>query len=190
MADLNKWHLVVAAVTDEFARLSPPRRALAARYAADVKACKTSLHAIVERVAIGDICASCGGECCRTGKYHFRVVDLLVYLVDGKPLFVPRFGSGACPYGSEQGCFMEAAWRPYPCVTFNCDRVERFLGPEEKGRLGSLERELRLLYGRFEELLDPSFRGGLLMCLERNPPRPLRVFHDTGSDGRRSSCQP
>ena len=176
MTDLETWHLAVAAIADEFARLTPARRELAATCAADVKACKASLHAVVERVAAGDICAACGGECCMTGKYHFTVVDLLVYLVDGTPLFMPRFGGGICPYRGEQGCLMAAARRPYTCVTFNCERVERLLEPEEKRRLTTLEQELRRHYTRFEELLDPAFRGGLLMSGERNSSRAGRAL--------------
>lgn len=178
MTDLEIWHLAVAAVTADFDRLSPSRRDQATKYAADVKACKSSLHAIVERVAAGDICAACGGECCMTGKYHFTVADLLVYLVDGTPLFMPRFSGGACPYRGEQGCLMSAARRPYTCVTFNCERVERLLGPEEKGHLARLEQELRRHCKRLEELLDPAFRGGLLMSGERYCVRAGRVFPD------------
>ena len=168
MTDRETWNLAVAVVAGEYERLSAPQRAAVAEAAEAVKTCKKALHRIVEAVAAADICASCRGACCRTGKYHFTVVDLLVYLSDGRELFTPRFDQGACPYLGERGCLMEPAQRPYNCVTFNCEGVEQLLGPREKERLIRLELELRAHYTRFEELLGNRFMGGLLMNWERD----------------------
>lgn len=152
---------------EEYGRLPVSQRAVVAEATEAVKACKKALHRIVEAVAAADICASCRGACCRSGKYHFTVVDLLVYLSDGRELFTPRFDQGACPYLAERGCMMEPARRPYNCVTFNCDGVERLLEPREKERLVRLEQELRANYTRLEELFGNRFMGGLLMNWER-----------------------
>ena len=154
-------------MAEEYGRLSVPHRAAVAEATEAVKTCKKALHRIVEAVAAADICASCRGACCRTGKYHFTVVDLLVYLSDGRELFTPRFDQGACPYLGERGCLMEPACRPYNCVTFNCEGVERLLGLQEKERLDRLERELRAHYARLEELFGTRLMGGLLMNWER-----------------------
>jgi hypothetical protein len=162
------WNLVVAAVAAEHAALAPARKALVAELAEAVKGAKEALHAIGEGVCVGEICASCGGECCMTGKFHVTVVDILVYLAEGRALFTPDFGQGRCPYLGERGCLMASSYRPFNCVTFNCERVEWLLEPHDKERFVLLERELRALYGRFEEEFGNRFMGGLLQNWERD----------------------
>ncbi len=168
MTDLENWNLAVASVSDMFSRLPPSRRGVVEEIAGRVRACKEEMHAIVDVVGGAGICAGCGGECCRTGKYHVTVVDLLTYLVDCRELFTPRFGLNACPYVGDRGCLMEPAYRPFNCITFNCDRVERLLPAAESTRLGSLEGELRSLYRTFEELFGTRLMGGVLMNAERS----------------------
>jgi hypothetical protein len=169
--DREMWNLAVFAVTEAFSRVARHRRDLVDVIAQRVKACKQEMHAVVEAVAAAGICASCGGECCRTGKYHFTVADLLVYLVDDRALFTPRFDQDACPYLGDRGCLMAPGYRPFNCITFTCERLERLVGPQEKDRCVRLEQELRDHYRRIEELFDPCFRGGLLMSWERNSTR-------------------
>ena len=167
MTDRETWNLAVAAVAAEFALLPPSRKALLAELTESVKTCKKGLHAVAEGVSAGNICAACGGECCMTGKYHVTVVDLLVYLAGGAELFSPHFDQEHCPYLGEQGCLMAPAYRPFNCVTFNCERVESRLEPAEQERLVLLEQRIRALYGRFEALFENRFMGGLLMNCER-----------------------
>ncbi|HYS42507.1 MAG TPA: hypothetical protein VEM32_00870 [Geobacteraceae bacterium] len=168
MTDRETWNLAVAAVTAEFAALPPARQAIVAELAGVVKREKEALHAAVDKVSAGEICTSCGGECCLTGKFHFTVVDLLVYLAEGRELFIPGFHQGRCPYLGAQGCLMAPPYRPFNCVTFNCEQVESLLEPAEKERCVLRERELRTLYGKFEELFANRFMGGLLMNCERD----------------------
>lgn len=161
------WNLAVAAVTEEFDRIPPSRRALMAEGIIAVRACKQEMHAVVEVVDAAEECASCRGECCRTGKYHFRVLDLLAYLVAGRELFIPRFGQDICPYLGAHGCLMEPSLRPFNCITFNCDRVESLISLQERERLVRLEQELRDCCRRLEELCGLHVRGGLMMSQER-----------------------
>ena len=171
MTDRETWNLAVAAMAEEYERLSVTQRTAVAEVTEAVKTCKKALHLVIEAVAAADVCASCGGACCRTGKYHFTVVDLLVYLSDGRELFTPRFDQDACPYLGERSCLMEPASRPYNCVTFNCEGVEQLLEPRAKERLVRLEQELRAYYSRLEELCGNRFMGGLLMNWERGRSR-------------------
>lgn len=168
MTDHETWQLAIAAVEAEYEGLAFSRKALIVELAGAVKACKEALHADVEAAGADGICASCGGECCMTGKFHFTVVDFLAYLAEGRELFVPRFAGDRCPYLGERGCLMAPPYRPFNCVTFNCDRVEWLLEPLEKERSVRLERELRGLYGRFEKEFGNRFMGGLLMNFERD----------------------
>lgn len=168
MTDRDTWNLAVAAVTAEFAALPLAQQTLLAEMSEAVKDCKRELHAVVETVSAAGVCADCGGECCRTGKYHFTVVELLVHLVERKELFTPRFEQQFCPYFGERGCLMAPAYRPFNCVIFNCERLENQLTPARKERLVRLERMLRGDYAGFEKLFGNRFMGGLLMNCERD----------------------
>jgi hypothetical protein len=166
MTDSETWHLAVTAVSVEFSRLPPEKKDSLCRLAEEAWHCKTALHAIVAAADCGSICADCGGECCRTGKYHFTVVDLIVYLSRGEDLFEPGFNRPHCPYLGPEGCFMAPGNRPYTCVTFNCDRVMAFLDSAGEERLNGPERELRDIYGRFGILLGRRVMNGLVMDFE------------------------
>jgi hypothetical protein len=166
--DLDTWNLAVAAVKAEFVALPLAQQTLLAEMSETVKDCKRELHAVVETVSAAGVCAACGGECCRTGKYHFTVVELLVHLVERKELFTPRFEQQFCPFFGERGCLMTPAYRPFNCVIFNCERLENQLAPAQKERLVLLERMLRAVYAGFERLFGNRFMGGLLMNCERD----------------------
>lgn len=167
VTDREMWHVAVAAVAAEVERLSSSEKELLVELTGAVIRCKTAVHAIVDAVGAAPICASCGGECCRTGKYHFMVVDLLGYLLGAEPLFSPRFASGSCPYLGNHGCLMPPGLRPFNCIIFNCDKIDMFFGEGERRRLERLEDELRHLYGRFDSVCGGRFTGGLLMNFER-----------------------
>lgn len=167
VTDQEKWRQAVATVTHEYTALGPGLLARVAKCAEAVKSRKAGLHALTGMAGGRETCAGCGGECCLTGKYHFTVVDLLVYLAEGRGLFTPRFDNGRCPYLGDAGCLMEAAYRPFNCITFNCDRVEGMLEPLEQARFYTLERELRALYRELEMLFGNRFIEGLLMNYER-----------------------
>jgi hypothetical protein len=113
-------------------------------------------------------CEKCGGICCRFGKHHFTVVDLLGYLNAEAELFSPDFENPICPYHSGYGCKMPAAFRPYNCVIFICEEVECRLAAEDLNRLRSLEQTLKELYSRIEELLGNRFENGLFITYERS----------------------
>ena len=168
MTDREKWDRGVAALRGEYAVLSPLLRSQLEERVAAVKSCKKILHSIVEAVGVGKICAECRGECCACGKNHVTVVDLLVYLTEGRQLFTPSFERDLCPFLGETGCLMEPEYRPYNCITFNCERVEGVLDPSAKELFYAVERELRALCEGFEQLFDNRFRAGLLINCERD----------------------
>lgn len=169
MTEREKWDLGVAAVRDEFAAHSPSIRARVDSCAAAIKSCKESLHLIGSGVAAGEICASCGGECCKSGKNHVRAVDIAVYLNDNMEIFNPSFEREICPYMDENGCLMGPKYRPFNCVTFICEQVEGLLDAGDKERFYTVERRLRILYGEMEQLFDNRFRYGIMSVCERRP---------------------
>jgi len=168
MTESEKWNLGVAAVRQKYATLSPSLHTRLHKCAAAIKTCKEALNQIGEEVNAAEICAQCLGECCKSGKNHVSVVDLLIYLNDGMEILTPCFEQDICPYLGENRCLMGPDYRPYNCVTFICERIEDLLAPLEKERFYAVERELRGLYRDMEQLLDKNFRNGVLGICERH----------------------
>ena len=174
MTELEKWHRGVVALKEEYGSLAAGLRDELRRYVGRIKALKRSLFLVSQAAGSLEICRICQGDCCNGGKNHVTVVDLLVYLSDGKEPFTPRFEREICPYLGKHGCLMAPEYRPYNCITFICERVEDGLGPVEKMGLQEKEKELRSLYDNLERLFDNSFRYGFLRSFERS------LFADPG----------
>jgi hypothetical protein len=168
VTDEELWRTGTAALAREYEALQPPFRDRVAVLAAQVRVAKQAIHDCVTAVNADAVCANCRGECCARGKNHVTVIDLLIYLVEGKELFTPRFDHNLCPCLGETGCLMPAPFRPFNCIIFNCDRVEGLMEPLEKERLYEAERRLRGLYGEFEKLFGKRFMAGLLFCSQRD----------------------
>jgi hypothetical protein len=159
----RQWQEGVRQVTLAFEGLPPELRERLGLLAADLKTLKESLQQLVEPAGAAQQCAECGGACCRAGKYHFSRVDLLIYLVDGKELFEPLFGNGLCPYLAPQGCLIPVSYRPFNCITFNCERIEDLLPEVDVTGFYRKERELRRLYGEIHSLFpDHAMYGAVL----------------------------
>jgi len=167
MNEMERWDSGVATLRREYKGLSPLRRDRADKLAAAIKACKEKIHLITEKLGAADICACCGGECCKKGKNHFRSIDLIIYLYDGKKLFDPIFESEICPYMVDDRCLMGPEFRPYNCITFICEKIESLLGEKEKDRFYAMEKELRSLYREMEGIFDIDLRCSLLSVFER-----------------------
>lgn len=131
--------------------------------AARLRELRLAMQALVAGIGAATHCADCGGECCVAGKYHFTKIDLLVYLVEQEPLFAPLFNNGLCPYLAPGGCLIEPAYRPFNCITFNCERIEDLLSEKELAGFYRMERELRRVYGEIRSLFtDDSMHGAVL----------------------------
>jgi hypothetical protein len=162
------WDEAVATVRDEFAAL-PDRLLEQARVlSGNIKKQKAVLHDLTRSVNGEAACEICRGECCQSGKYHFTVPDLLAYLFEDKQLFVPDFANGHCPFLGKSGCFMEAEYRPFNCITFNCECIERLFRQSEVHKFYELENGLRTQYALMEKIFDNTFAYGLLANFERN----------------------
>jgi hypothetical protein len=162
------WQHGVATVRAEYARLPGPVRARVAVLAAEIRAHKEALDAFVASVSGGTLCAACRGACCSRGKYHFSLVDLLVYLATDSELFTPRFDQDACPFLGDGACLMPPALRPYACITFNCEQIEGVLPPLDLARFAAVTDELKALYAEMEHLLCSRLSGGLLHYSEQS----------------------
>lgn len=168
MTDQEKWETAINAIALEYQDIPAVVRLRVDALLEKLVSAKLLVHAYADHLQAADICASCGGQCCLTGKYHFTVVELLVYLHEGKPLFAPRFDSGLCPYLGDTGCLMGPSHRPYNCITFNCELVDGLLEPHERERFVSAELELRSCYEEIEKLFGNRFLQGLLINCDRD----------------------
>ena len=166
----KQWDEGVRGVTCAFSAFTEQEMQRLRRLASSMMEQKEAMQAVVARVDAGSHCAGCGGACCVSGKYHFTGVDLLVYLVTGKALFAPLFGNGLCPYLAEEGCLMAPAYRPFNCITFNCEVIEDLLSKDEVSRFYQLERELRRSYGEIRSLFAENAMGAALL---KGDPAPL-----------------
>jgi len=153
MNDRDRWERAITAVSADFALLPPAARERVGEVARAIRQVRRELQYLAGEMDSAAICASCGGECCRRGKYHVTVTDILVFLAEGEPLFTPRFDRDACPYLDDHGCMMDPSLRPFPCITFNCERVQGSWEPERIEAFYRGERRLRGLYGELERLI-------------------------------------
>jgi hypothetical protein len=158
------WGAATARVKSEHCTLPPLIRHEVASLLAEIGILKKTSASLVDA---GVICEACGGICCRFGKHHFSVVDLLGYLVAGQELFTPFFENPVCPYHTGKGCVMEPELRPFNCTIFFCEQIETSLDDAVKIQLADLEKQLRRLYGKLEQLLGNRFENGLLITYER-----------------------
>lgn len=159
----KEWLQGVAAVTTVFVELPAAGRDKLAELARSMVSLKESMQQLVAGVDAAAHCAGCGGACCVSGKYHFRIADLLVYLATGKSLFAPRFDNGRCPYLGEPECLIPAGYRPFNCITFNCDLIEDQLPRDEVSRFYRMEQELKARYAEIRSLFPARSMDGPLL---------------------------
>lgn len=168
MQDKELWTRGVKVVATECAALPPAERAVLHAAVTTIMNRKKELHRLVGGVYDTGICGTCQGACCRSGKYHVTVVDILAFLLEEEPLFVPDFEQSGCPYLGDAGCLMSPGHRPFNCITFHCEDVENLLSPGERGRCTELEFELRAWYERIEKICSGRFMNGFLLNCERD----------------------
>lgn len=159
----RQWQNGVDAVTEAFSALPQADLLKLRGLALGMLAQKEAMQDLAAKADAATHCASCGGACCVSGKYHFTAVDLLVYLATDGQLFSPRFDNGLCPFLGEPRCLIPTGYRPFNCITFNCDVIEDRLSRDELSRFYLMERELRRSYGEIRSLFPPRMMDGSLL---------------------------
>lgn len=162
-AGLQLWHRRVAEISDAWRELPAGCRDALAPRLAEIRRLKERLQQLADGVAAGGICARCGGECCRSGRYHVTVTDVVVYLAAGDAVPEPSFRPGACPYLGPAGCIFPPAFRPFNCITFNCDRIEALLAPPDLEAFCRDVASLRTARQAVADLLAGRLRTGILL---------------------------
>jgi hypothetical protein len=72
-----------------------------------------------------------------------------------------------------QGCRLPAAHRPFNCVIFLCDEVDRHLTQAQRDRFATIEAELRRSYHEVAERCPGASLRGLLIAAARVGENPL-----------------
>jgi hypothetical protein len=162
------WENAVRIVRVEYEALSAPVKGRVSKIGESIRQNKLDIFSLAEKSAGIETCVECAGLCCEKGKYHFSVIDLLIYLSTGRELFTPTFRETPCPFLGEAGCVMDPAYRPFPCITFHCERLELPLSSAELDRMYLLERNLRASCRQMEELFGVRLMQGLLLSYERS----------------------
>jgi hypothetical protein len=110
----------------------------------DIMQLKQNLVELATSAGSSAICRTCFGECCRHGKYHVSVLDIMAYLKTGIEPISPDFSTNpTCPYSDIAGCIMAPDYRPMTCVVFNCQQVEELLTSAQQDAMFRFEQELR-----------------------------------------------
>ena len=168
------WAAAVSVVCREYGELCDNVRAELAGMVSALRLEKRELHSLTADIGAERYCADCGGACCRTGKYHFSVVDLLVFLSGGEEIVKPSFQADCCPYMGKEGCQMEPSLRPFPCITFCCEELHALMAPDVAERLAVLEKGVRACYHWIEELFGRPLMKSLLIAYEGYLGNPAR----------------
>jgi len=168
VTDQQLWSAAVERLKADFHALPQVLKLKLAALSAKIMVLKARHQAAAATAAADALCADCKGLCCRFGKHHFTVVDLIVYLSAGRELFSPSFDNPVCPYHSGSGCLMEPSFRPFNCIIFVCEQLEAGLEVAVKSELEAIETSLRRIYNEFDQLLGNRFANGLLITFQRS----------------------
>lgn len=168
VTDQQLWTAAVERLKADFHVLPQPLKRKLGELSAEITGLKARHQAVAATAAAGELCAECRGSCCRFGKHHFTVVDLIAYLTAGEELFRPSFDNPVCPYHSGCGCLMAPSLRPFNCIIFICEQLETGLEEAAKTELAAIESRLRLIYADFDRLLGNRFANGLLITFQRS----------------------
>ena len=167
MTDHELWSEAVASVQSEYLALPMPVKKRLHELSSEISELKAGHQKLASRFSPDLLCERCNGICCRYGKHHFTVVELIVYLVSEYELFTPSFENPVCPYIGDTGCLMEPALRPFNCIIFICEDLDNRLDEASRAELSAIEKKLRQLYLQIDQLLGNRFGNGLLISFRR-----------------------
>jgi hypothetical protein len=161
------WRRGVTLLTREFSLLSLERRDELGALLAEVGDVKEELCRLSDAAAGFAICSACRGDCCRAGRYHTTLLDLLACLALGESFLEPEFAPGSCPFLGSEGCRIGPRRRPFPCVIFICDLIDERLATDEATRFNKREQDLRLLLNRGGMRFGRNLTESLLIAMAR-----------------------
>ena len=169
--DSALWAATLARTRRELAELPAGERGWLAAQVARIGALQAELDGLFREIDGPALCADCLGGCCQA-RHHVTLTNLLGCLLAGQEPPAPDFAPG-CPMLGAQGCRLPAAHRPFNCVIFLCDEVDRHLTQAQRDRFATIEAELRRSYHEVAERCPGASLRGLLIAAARVGENPL-----------------
>ena len=169
--DSALWAATLVRTRRELAELPAGEHGWLAAQVARIGARQTELDGLFREIDGPALCADCLGGCCQA-RHHVTLTNLLGCLLAGQEPPAPDFAPG-CPMLGAQGCRLPAAHRPFNCVIFLCDEVDRHLTQAQRDRFATIEAELRRSYHEVAERCPGASLRGLLIAAARVGENPL-----------------
>jgi hypothetical protein len=171
-ADIALWAQTLARVRQELTDLPVDQRAWLVDQVARIGTLQGELDRLFRAINGPAICTDCLGGCCSRAKHHLTLTNLLAYLLAGEEPPLPDF-TLACPMLGPDGCRLPVTRRPFNCIIFLCEAVDRELSAEQRDAFAGIESELRTAYHAIADRCPGASLRGLLIAAARCGDRPL-----------------
>lgn len=171
-ADTALWLQTLARTRRELAELPPAQRDWLAAQANRIGELQLELDRLFRAIGGPAICTDCLGGCCSLARHHLTLTNVLACLLAGEEPPQPDY-TLPCPLLGDQGCRLPAARRPFNCIIFLCDAVDRQLSNEQREAFARVEAELRATYHAVAARCPGASLRGLLIAATRRGDRPL-----------------
>jgi hypothetical protein len=171
-SDAALWTATLARVRRELAELPGAEHAWLAEQIDRVGELQRELDRLFREAGGLAICTDCLGGCCSRAKHHVTLTNVLAYLLRGEEPPLPDF-SLPCPFLGAQGCRLPVTHRPFNCIIFLCDRIDRHLTEQQRTAFAGIEAELRSVYHGLAERCPGASLRGVLIAAARRGSQPL-----------------
>ena len=171
-SDAALWTATLARVRRELVELPGAERAWLAAQIDRVGELQRELDRLFREAGGPVICTDCLGGCCSRAKHHVTLTNVLAYLLCGEEPPLPDF-SRPCPFLGAQGCCLPVTHRPFNCIIFLCDSIDRHLTERQRTAFAGIEAELRSVYHGLAERCPGASLRGVLIAAARRGSRPL-----------------
>ena len=171
-SDTALWAATLVRVRRELKDLPAGERDWLAAQTARIGELQTGLDRLFRTIGGPELCTACLGGCCSRARHHVTLTNLLGDLLSGEEPPRPDF-TLACPMLGAQGCRLPVAHRPFNCIIFLCDEIDRQLTPGQREHFAGLEADLRRGYHEVAERCPGASLRGLLLGTTRVGAHPL-----------------
>jgi len=171
-ADAALWQQTLTRVRRELAELPVDQRGWLTAQIERAGALQEELDRLFRAINGPDICTDCLGGCCSRAKHHLTLTNVLASLLAGEEPPQPDF-TLSCPLLGPHGCRLPAGRRPFNCIIFFCEDLDRKLTDAQREILHRVETALRSTYEAIAERCPGASLRGLLIAATRLGQRPL-----------------
>jgi len=181
------WIQIVTEVQDQCRNLGQDEKDWLKPRLREIAELQQRLNCLFEAAKGEQHCSHCAGGCCHAGHNHMTLINLLQYFFSQEQLPAADFQQ-SCPFLGANGCLLPVSRRPYNCISFICDIIEKSLPTEDLNQFYRLERKLRQLYLAVAQRYAGAAMTGLLLQSARlqgrsffyllAAPMPKDVYHD------------